>query len=317
MKNIKNNWNLITCIIIMIILTVVMFFYIDKKQGFHEDEIFSYTASNGKYSNILLTYAESDNVDTIIKSPSIIKSLKNIIYYKIINPGEYDEKYKELQEERQSSIWRTGEEATETMQIDSVSEIFDYFTVYWNTARDVHPPLFYFLVHFISCLFYNHFSKYIIFIINLAFFWATCIFLRKIMKTLDKENLAIPLLCFYGFSIGAISTVMFQRMYMMLTFFTICFLYINLKIYYNDFKLDKKLKISLCVTTILGFLTQYYFCIYAIFLALIMIILILKKKYKQEIKTYIWQLVKSAIIGVLLFLPSIYHIFFSYRGATR
>ena len=104
---------------------------------------------------------------------------------------------------------------------------------------------------------------------------------------------------------------------MMLTFFTICFLYINLKIYYNDFKLDKKLKISLCVTTILGFLTQYYFCIYAIFLALIMIILILKKKYKQEIKTYIWQLVKSAIIGVLLFLPSIYHIFFSYRGATR
>ena len=171
----------------MIILTVVMFFYIDKKQGFHEDEIFSYTASNGKYSNILLTYAESDNVDTIIKSSSIIKSLKNIIYYKIINPGEYDEKYKELQEERQSSIWRTGEEATETMQIDSVSEIFDYFTVYWNTARDVHPPLFYFLVHFISCLFYNHFSKYIIFIINLAFFWATCIFLRKIMKTLDKK----------------------------------------------------------------------------------------------------------------------------------
>lgn len=317
MEKIKNNWKLIIYVIIMISLTAVMFFYIDKKQGFHEDEIFSYTASNGKYSNILLSYAKSDNVDTILKTPTIFESLKNIVYYKIINTDEYDRINNELQEERDSSIWRTREEATEAMQIDSISEVFDFFTVYWNTARDVHPPLFYFLVHIVSSIFYNNFSKYIIFIINLAFFLATCIVLRKIMKILNRENLAIPVLCLYGFSIGAISTVMFQRMYMMLTFFTILFLYINLKIYFNDFKIDKKLKISLCVITILGFLTQYYFCIYAAFLAVVMIILMLKKKYKTEIKNYIWQLLKCAIIGVLLFLPSIYHIFFSYRGATR
>ena len=315
METIKKNWNLIACVFIMIILTVVMFFYIDKKEGFHEDEIFSYTASNSSYSNIMLSYAKADNVDTILKTPNMFETLHNLVYYIVFNRDEYDEKMISLQDRLDTSVWKTREEAAETMEINSIHEVFDYFTVYWNTSRDVHPPLFYFLVHFVSSIFYNNFSKYIIFIINLAFFLATCIVLRKIAKRLDKENLAIPLLILYGFSIGAISTVMFQRMYMMLTFFTVLFLYINLKIYYNNFKLDKKLKIELVVTTILGFLTQYYFCIYAAFLALAMIIIMLWKESKNEIENYILQLIKSAIIGVLLFLPSIYHIFFSYRGA--
>lgn len=317
METVKKNWNLIACIIVMIILTIVMFVYIDKKEGFHEDEIFSYTASNSSYSNILLSYAKQDNVDTILKTPNMFETLGNLIYYMVFNRDEYAEKENSLQERLNTSIWRTKDEVCETMKIDSIHEVFDYFTVYWNTSRDVHPPLFYFLVHFVSSLFYNNFSKYIIFIINLAFFLETCIILRKIAIKLNKENLAIPILILYGLSIGAISTVMFQRMYMMLTFFTVCFLYLNLKIYYNNFKIDKKLGKWLVITTILGFLTQYYFCVYAAFLSLIMLVLMFKNKHKIEAKIYIWQLIKSAIIGVVLFLPSIYHIFFSYRGAAK
>ena len=127
----------------------------------------------------------------------------------------------------------------------------------------------------------------------------------------------IPHLILYGASIGAISTVMFQRMYMMLTFFTIWLLYVHLKIYDNQFVLGKKQKRELILVTILGFLTQYNFCFYALFLAITMICLALYKKEKSFIKSFIWQYIKAAIIGVLLFLPSIYHIFFSYRGAGR
>lgn len=108
---------------------------------------------------------------------------------------------------------------------------------------------------------------------------------------------------------------MFQRMYMMLTFFTVWFLYLNLKIYYNNFELDKKLKIELCIVTILGFLTQYYFCFYAFFLSLCMVIILIKRKEKKKIITYILQYIRAGILGVILFIPSIYHIFFSYRGA--
>ena len=300
----------------MCMLTGVMFFYIDKKEGFHEDEIFSYTASNGKYANILLSYALKDNTDTILKSDSFLETIQNLVYY-MENYEEYQAEESLLISERTTSIWRTAEEAVECLQIDSTSEIMDFFTVYWHTARDVHPPLFYFIVHIVSCLFFNTFSKYIIFIINLVFFLGTCLLLMRIMKKLDRNSLSIPVLILYGFSIGAISTVMFQRMYMMLTFFTVYFLYTNLKIYYNDFNLTKKLKIELCVVTILGFLTQYYFCVYAAFVAIVMIALMLIQKLsKKDIICYIMQFVKSAIIGVILFVPSIYHIFFSYRSVT-
>lgn len=297
----------------MCIFTFVMFLNIDKKEGFHEDEIFSYGASNSKYNSILLNYGRVDSLDFLIKRPSIFETLKNVIYYRL-NSEEYDEKTLEYQKENSNSVWRTREDANEVMKIDSISEALDFFTVYWNTSRDVHPPLFYFVVHIVSILFFNSFSKYIIFYINLLFFLATCVMIIKIVKRLNKEHVAVPVLILYGLSSGAISTVMFQRMYMMLTFFTVCFLYTNLKIYYNDFKLDKKLKIELCTITILGFLTQYYFCIYAAFVAIVMIILMIIDKKKAEIKSYIWQFIKSAIIGVLLFVYSISHIFFSYRG---
>ena len=168
-----------------------------------------------------------------------------------------------------------------------------------------------------SILFWGHFSKYIGFLVNLIFFYGTIYFLRKIFILINKKNLMIPNLILYGGSIGAISTVMFQRMYMMLTFFTIYFLYVNLKIYYNNFELTKRLKIELIVVTILGFLTQYNFCFYAGFLVISMIILMLVRKKNEEVRKYIWQFIKSALIGVLIFIPSIYHIFFSYRGINR
>ena len=135
--------------------------------------------------------------------------------------------------------------------------------------------------------------------------------LRKILILINKKHLAIQNLILYGASIGAISTVVFQRMYMMLTFFTIWLLYVNLKIYTNQFTIDKKIKRELVVVTILGFLTQYNFCFYALFLAIIMICLAMRRKEKTFVKSYIWQYVKAAIIGIILFVPSIYHIFFS------
>ena len=59
--------------------------------------------------------------------------------------------------------------------------------------------------------------------------------------------------------------MMILRMYMMLTFFTVAFLYINLKIVKNGFVVDRKSQVLLIFIPILGFLTQYFFAIYAFF----------------------------------------------------
>jgi len=311
LEKLKDNINLIIYVLIMILITIVMFYFINQKEGFHEDEIFSYGASNSSLGNTFLTYARTDDIDLILKDNNPIKLIKNLIYYRILHP----DKYLELEREH-SSIWRTRADAIEYTQIDNLSEAVNFFDVYWATSKDVHPPLFYFAVHIISILFWGSFSKYIIFYVNLICFICTCIILRKIFLKLNKPHLIIPNLILYGFSVGAISTVMFQRMYMMLTLFTIYFLYINLKIYYNNFELNKRLKIELCCVTVLGFLTQYYFCFYAAFLALIMIIILLKRKEKSKAISYFLQYVRAGIIGVVLFVPSIYHIFFSYRGTS-
>ena len=217
---------------------------------------------------------------------------------------------------QQSKVSFRGTEALAAYNYSLVhkDEIFNYFIVYYNTGEDVHPPLFYFAIHLVSSLVVGNFSKYIIFFINLIFLLLSLWILRKIMCVLKKEHLIIPVTLLYGLSIGAISTVMFQRMYMMLTFFSISFLYVNLKIYFNNFKLDKKLKWQLCLIILFGFLTQYYFCIYAALVALLMLIFMIRRKNKENIKKYILQFIKMAIIGIVIFIPCIYHIFFSYRG---
>ena len=215
MEKAKNNLELILYLIVTIIVTIIMFWAIDKKEGFHEDEMFSYGASNSTLGNTFLSYGRIDNVDSIIKRRNPILTLKNYIYYKVINRDAYDKAVKELDRDDFKSVWRTKEDAIEYLQIDNFLEASDIVSVYWNTAKDVHPPLFYFAVHIVSILFWGHFSKYIIFIVNLIFFLATLWILRKIFILMNKKNLTIANLILYGASIGAISTVMFQRMYMM------------------------------------------------------------------------------------------------------
>lgn len=134
------------------------------------------------------------------------------------------------------------------------------------------------------------------------------------MTKINKEHLAIPVILLYGLSMGAISTVMFQRMYMMLTYFILEFLSINLDIIKNEYEIDKKTWIKLGIITLLGFLTQYYFCIIAALIALIIFVNIVKKKNKKDIIKYVLNYIKIALIGVIIFPLSIHQIFFSYRG---
>lgn len=313
MKKINN----ILFYIAIIITTIVMFVFIGQKNGWHEDEIFSYGSSNYKYDNLFLNFGDKDSlnqlIDEKIVGKNIGETLKNISYY-LKNEDEFqDELNKKIAEEK--PIWKTKEQAKEYMTVSS-DEIFNYWSVYYNQARDVHPPLFYMLVHLVSSICLNNFTKYIIFSINLIFYIASCFVLKKILRLFNKEELSWITVLLYGLSMGMISIVMFQRMYMMLTFFAMVYLYLNINIFKNSFEIDKKTKRKLTITVILGFLTQYYFCIYAALVAIISAICMIKNKKWDSLKRYVWCHVKAAIIGLILFPASIYHIFFSYRGAA-
>ena len=312
----NNKLKNILFIITIVIVSIAMFFYIDKKEGFHEDEIFSYGSSNYKYDNLFQAAADRDSINRTLAEfvyrDNLIDTIKNAKYYLLDHKDIFDASVGE-KIATDKPVWKTPSDAEDYVTV-SKDDIFSYAAVYINQGRDVHPPLFYMLVHLVSTIFLNQFSKYIIFSINLVFFIGICIVIRKIFKLYDKEELAIPAILLYGLSMGAISTVILLRMYSMLTFFCLLYLYITLKIVKNNFEIDKKLSKQLVITTILGFLTQYYFCIFAVLVFILMFIRMVISKEKKKLAKYVLKHVKSAVIGVLLFVPSIYHIFFSYRG---
>lgn len=314
MKKIRDNINLILYFSISCALIIIMFWAISQKQGFHEDEIFSYGASNSSLANTLVTHGKRDVMEIIMQGDNVFGTIKNVLYYKILSPDSYGKEVDKIMATRPVAIWRTNADAKEYLQIDNFKEAINFASVWWNTAKDVHPPLFYFAVHIVSILFFGQFSKYIIFSVNLIFYILTLMMLRKIFVILDKRDLSILNLILYGASVGAIATVIFQRMYMMLTFFTIWLLYINLKIFLNNFEIDKKDKIELGFCIILGFLTQYYFCFYAIFLFLAMMIIMLRRNEKRKIINLLKYYAIFAIIAIMLFVPCLNHLFFSYRG---
>lgn len=301
---------------LLIVVFCIMCYFMSQKEGYHEDEMFSYGSSNYKYDNVFQPYGYKDYINSTIDEVIFNNGnvINNIVYY-LKNPNEFMKILDEKQSE-EKPVWKTKQEAIEYVTIQQ-EDILSFFSIYYNQSRDAHPPLFYFMVHIVSIFFFGNFSKYIIFIINISLFVSCLIIIRKIFELLDKKNLTVPTVILYGLSIGAISTVIFQRMYMLLTFFIIYYTYINLSIVKNDFNINKNTGIKLIITIILGFLSQYYFCIYALFMFVIMQIIMLSKKKKSNCKTLLIYYLKSAIIGVLLFPASIYHIFFSYRGVSN
>lgn len=301
----QNRWFLLT----VFFLCILMFYFINQKQGFHEDEIFSYGSSNYRYDNVYRPYGYAEASQDVFynqvwNSKNKINNIKNYFFH-------YDTLKADETLSKEIPIFRQKEDALTYLTIGK-GDVLNYFSVYYNQARDVHPPLFYFLVHFVSTIFYGQFSKYIIFTINLVFFVGTLWIIKKIMEKLDIKKMAIPTMILYGASMGCISTVMFQRMYMMLTFFSVLYLYLTIKFVQEDFKIEKKY--PWIFTILFGFLTQYYFCIYIVFVFLLVSAYLLTKKEYQKLGRYFLVHVIAAVIGILFYPASIYHIFFSYRG---
>lgn len=213
--------------------------------------------------------------------------------------------------------WITNDYARNYVTL-STDNYLNIRSIFLNQSYDNHPPFFYILVHFSNILFLGKFTKYTVFIVNLIAFILSCIVIQKCLKLLNKENIILGTLIFYGLCMGTISMVIYQRMYMLLTFFILLYFYFNLKIYKNNFNLSKKTLITLGIITILGFLTQYFFAIYAFLIFAFMIIQMIRNKVdKKTIITYTISHIIYAVLGILLFVPCISHLLFSDRGLSN
>ena len=217
-----------------------------QKQGLFIDEIYSYGLSNSEYAPFIKDLKGGDVVDQIY-------TRQDLMDYVAVQDGES----------------------------------FGFFqSVYYNQEQDVHPPLYYFLLHLISVLTPNAMNQWTGLLLNFLFFLGTMLLIWAIGRRIFERpaSTVAAVLC-YGLSSLAMSALTTIRMYMLLSFFSILLAYFLIRLDEAEEKgLSAKKRfgflILFALTITAGLLTQYYFIFYAFFLCLFYLIrTLLKKKW--------------------------------------
>lgn len=289
---------LVLMLLLLVVQIVVLIFFAGKKSGFHEDELYTYFSTNRTAG----LFAEDRTwVDT--------------------------EKFKN------EFVVLEGEQ-------------FRYSLVKTVQSWDVHPPLYYYIVHTVCSLTPGVFSKWQGILVNLIAYVLSFVLLAKVVFTTvtmpgnafaDREEkepseaksssdgelkhisararwLTLLVCGFWGFSCAVISGVMFIRMYQWLTVFVLLCLWLHLRaVSKQDFGI-KRFLLPLAFTVFLGFMTQYYYIIFHIFLGAGFCILLLKHRKIKEMLAYAAACAVGLGSAVFYYPSSLAHIFRGYRG---
>lgn len=194
-------------------------------------------------------------------------------------------------------------------------EEFDYGSVLYNQKKDVHPPLYYILIHTLCSFTTGEAQLLQGSILNVIFLIAINLILwimGKELFTSDYERLLPAFaLCLSGSTAVLYS---YDRMYTMLAFFCLCITCLQLKLR-KDME-NRKYLVLTAVVTCLGCLTHYYFYMY-LFAAFVIFalerLILSKEKIKAMIPCVIAHCI-GGIIALILYPTAIKHVLFSYRG---
>ena len=193
---------------------------------------------------------------------------------------------------------------------------FSFSAAFRNQTNDVHPPLYYILLHSVCSLFPDHLTKWTGIGLNLVIMLFVDFLLYYVgQMAFGTEKSKIWFAIFlWGLSAAGVSNVLFIRMYLMQTAELLA--YISAHIYL--FKQEKRFSIKnlalLSIAVILGGLTQYYFYVFAFcFSAPICIALLYKKKFTDFFK-YALALMVGFFLNLVIFPATLYHVFKGYRG---
>ncbi|MCX4341014.1 MAG: hypothetical protein OSJ72_15390 [Lachnospiraceae bacterium] len=139
---------------------------------------------------------------------------------------------------------------------------FEYAAVYSHQRYDVHPPLYYMVVHTFSSLAPGTYSNLYTMLVNLLSLFLADIVLLKLFQRLYS---------FYGCAIVPLILIIsmetmrflltWARMYMLLFFFCVWYLLIHVGFVLHEQKKTDYVQMVLCI--FLGTLTHYYFYVFA------------------------------------------------------
>ncbi len=178
--------------------------------------------------------------------------------------------------------WLNGEEFQDYMTVQQ-GERFSYASVYDNQTQDVHPPLYYMAMHTICSFMPDYYNKWQGILLNVFFYMGCLVMIFLTARILfQSDRKALAAMAVWGFSPGGLSTGIYIRMYMMMTFFTMVSVYLHVRLIKEGQK--AKILFGICLATFLGLLTQYYFVFMAFFLSAAYVLWkIWNKKWKEAI----------------------------------
>lgn len=170
----------------------------------------------------------------------------------------------------------TREDFFDYLAVTDAEPRFDAVSVYENQVRDVHPPLYYWLINFSSSLAEGSFSKWIGLVPNLVVYLGMLLLLYLLVFELfGSPAIAALTVMLYGLSHAGLSTLLMIRMYVLMSFWTVLLALLVTK----ELRAPcLKLECAIGLTVFAGLMTQYYFVFYAFFLCLVVGICLLTRR---------------------------------------
>lgn len=264
---------LLLAVVMLLQAALYIFTFARYKTAYHEDEFFSYALSNSYYKPFI--YGSAHQVPDYV------------------------------------NVWTTGEEFHDYITVGK-GERFSYGSVWSNQAEDVHPPLYYALLHTISSFFPDSFSWWWGFGINLVcFFLSQLVLFRLVSELCRSERFGLAACTMWGFSIAGQNTQLFIRMYSMLTLFLLLYIYLSHRAAVMEKQDIKRDLLPLGAVTFAGALTQHFFLIYAFFYTLIICAVLLFRKRIKAMLSYGLSVLAGVLLSIAAFPATVPHLFSS------
>ncbi len=198
-------------------------------------------------------------------------------------------------------------------------ERFNYSRVVELQSYDVHPPVYYLLLHTVCSFMVGTYSMWQGIGLNIFFSLISTIFLYLIINRFTHDDMISALfLLMIILCPGFISNVMFIRMYVLMMMFMSIQTYIHILM--EDHKsfdqIPLRLMIASAVITYLGFLTHYFYLVFLFFLEIAFILPQLKslKTGIRPLLKYCALIALSGIAGVISYPACLGQVNSGYRG---
>ncbi len=208
-------------------------------------------------------------------------------------------------------------------------EGFRFRDVVRMQTYDVHPPLYYLLLHGVCSLTPGVFSKWSAIALNLVLFAASwCVLAALAAETVGAvrgrkagQGAAVLACLLYGFNPAVLSGVMMARMYILLGFWVMLVTWVHVRALRQN-RRGRSFYLPTMAAVYAGFLTHYYFAVYMFFLAAVMEGYLLFGAVEQKTRKQKWKdcfVYGFAIVGAMAAAVASYpaclgHIFRGYRG---